>query len=264
LNSDAMMHFRTGFARQETVTCFQGNMNLTSRVRMFDAVVNAQPEVNCLGGRSMGARAAVICANSRGEGGSGQGNIERLVLVSYPLHTEKEIRDGILLEIEGRTKVLFVSGERDEMCDLDRLEEVRKKMKARSWRIVVRGADHGMVVKRKVGTKDVGELVGEVIARWLRDNEDENVEGEIRWDEGGERAVWSGWVGEPKGHEEPKSESDGPTKSRGKDGSSGNLRGDRAAKRALNQEKTQNQAPGDSSSNKRQKTDMRSKSKGSR
>lgn len=87
------------------------------------------------------------------------------------------------------------------MCDLDMLEGVRQKMKARSWRVVVNGADHGMNVKPKKGTKGVGELVGKVAAEWFEECDDERREGRI-WLEGEAEhgAVWSGWevgTGEP-------------------------------------------------------------------
>ncbi|KAE8448611.1 hypothetical protein EG329_009036 [Mollisiaceae sp. DMI_Dod_QoI] len=81
-----------------------------------------------LGGRSMGARAAVMAAKERREE-----EVRCLVLVSYPLHTGNgDVRDEILLEVEEGVKVLFVVGDRDAMCDLER-------MKARSWRVVVQG-----------------------------------------------------------------------------------------------------------------------------
>lgn len=164
-------------------------MNLGSRAKMFDAAASSYPETKCLGGRSMGARAAVMCANSRGKGG-----VEKLVLVSYPLHTGKGVRDRILLEIGEETDVLFVSGDGDAMCELERLEGVRGRMKARSWRIVVRGADHGMGVKPKKGTRDVGELVGEVVAGWLERSQEGKREGSIWWDGEEEKATWSDWV----------------------------------------------------------------------
>jgi hypothetical protein len=200
LHSDAILNFRTGFGRVSPITCFQGNMNLVSRVKMFDAVISEQARskpVTALGGRSMGARAAVVAAKGREE-------VKYLVMVSYPLHTGKgDLRDEILLEIEEGVKVLFVVGDRDTMCDLERLEEVRGKMGAESWRVVVEGADHGMTVKPKAGTEAVGELVGKVVAEWLRDcdlgkHEGKEREGRRRWNEDDKhKESWSGWEGEP-------------------------------------------------------------------
>jgi predicted alpha/beta-hydrolase family hydrolase len=200
LDSDAILNFRTGFGCVSPITCFQGNMNLASRVKMFDAVILEQSRskpVTALGGRSMGARAAVVAAKGREE-------VKYLMMVSYPLHTGKgDVRDEILLEIEEGVKVLFVVGNRDTMCDLETLEEVRGKMRAESWRVVVEGADHGMSVKPKASTEAVGELVGKVVAEWLRDcdqgrDEGKEREGRIWWGEDEtQKENWSGWEGEP-------------------------------------------------------------------
>ncbi|CZR64983.1 uncharacterized protein PAC_14883 [Phialocephala subalpina] len=197
LQSDAILNFRTGFATQSPITCFQGSMNLSSRVKMFDAVITHESKtvpVTALGGRSMGARAAVMAAK-------GKADVKYLVLVSYPLHTGKgDVRDEILMEIDKSVKVLFVVGDRDSMCDLERLEGVRSKMTAESWRVVVEGADHGMSVKPKVGTKAVGELVGRVVVEWLNEIqesvlEDKRKEGRIWWDGDEQKEKWGGWEG---------------------------------------------------------------------
>jgi predicted alpha/beta-hydrolase family hydrolase len=82
----------------------------------------------------MGARAAVMAATPE---------TEKLVLVSYPLAGGEE-RSRILLALSDRVEVLFIIGEKDEMCDLEMLSRVRRKMKCKTWLIVVRGADHGM------------------------------------------------------------------------------------------------------------------------
>lgn len=140
----------------------------------------------------MGARAAVMTAKDRPE-------IKNLVLASYPLHTGKgDVRDGILTEIEEEAKVIFAVGDRDSMCDLERLEGVRAKMKADSWLIRVEGADHGMTMKPKLGTKGVGELVGKVVAKWLKsidegELDEKSREGRIWWDGDDEVEKWSGW-----------------------------------------------------------------------
>ncbi|KUJ16323.1 uncharacterized protein LY89DRAFT_559708, partial [Mollisia scopiformis] len=199
LHSDGILNFRTGFARHSPITCFQGSMNLPSRVKMFDAVISHQEvPITAVGGRSMGARAAVMAAKERPE-------IKFLVLVSYPLHTGKgDVRDEILMEIDEEVKVLFVIGDRDSMCDLGRLEEVRAKMKARTWLVKVEGADHGMTVKPKVGTKAVGELTGKVVADWLGMEEGLEVKSKssrIWWDEEEEGEKRSGWEEGPPAEE---------------------------------------------------------------
>ena len=162
-------------------------MNLKSRVKMFSEVIASNLNVhtpNCLGGRSMGARAAVMAVSE---------STTHLVLVSYPLHTAKETRDQVLLDLPAAIKVIFVSGDRDEMCDLERLEEVRRKMKCKTWRVVVENADHAMNVKPKAGTREVGEKTGSVVAMWLKSSDISPGEGKIVWDANEETAQWSGW-----------------------------------------------------------------------
>ena len=193
LNSDGIANFAKGFAKSSSILCFQGNMNLKSRVKMFPAVMENQDSAACLGGRSMGARAAVMAATA---------DTKMLILASYPLHTAKETRDQILLNIEPAVDVLFIEGDRDDMCDLERLEEVRKKMKCRTWLVVVKGADHGMNVKPKSASAEVVSMTGELAAQWTRDRDETKRKGTISWDEG---VKWSGWEqGVPKETEKVK------------------------------------------------------------
>ena len=184
LASPAIANFSNGFSRQMPVLCFQGNSNLGSRTKMFSAVIANQEAPTSLGGRSMGARAAVMAATDQ---------TEHLVLISYPLHTGKRVRDQILYDISPLAKVIFVSGDRDSMCDLLKLEEVRSRMKCQTWRAVVEGADHGMDVKPKNLTEAVGIMTGEVVAGWIKGNDDRRREGRIFCDEDGE-VKWTGWM----------------------------------------------------------------------
>lgn len=183
LNVDAVRHFQLGFATRLPIVCFQGNMNLKSRVKMFNAVVEAQPDSSNLGGRSMGARAATMAITE---------STDHLVLVSYPLHTAKDLRDTILLALPPSIKVIFVIGDRDSMCDLDRLEPVREKMKCKTWRVVVQGADHGMHIKPRAASADVVKKSGEVVATWIMQSSEDKREGLISWDDQ-KGAAWSGW-----------------------------------------------------------------------
>ena len=121
-------------------------------------------------------------------------NSSHLVLVSYPLHTAKETRDQLLLDLPASIKVIFVCGDRDEMCDLERLEEVRRKMNCKTWRVVVQDADHGMNVKPKAGTQEVGRKTGDVVAMWLKASDTNSREGKIVWNADEETAQWSGWL----------------------------------------------------------------------
>ncbi|KAL8893952.1 MAG: hypothetical protein Q9192_004760 [Flavoplaca navasiana] len=174
LTSPAIANFSNGFSRQLPVLCFRGNSNLGSRTKMFSAVISNQEAPTSLGGRSMGARAAVLAATEE---------TEHLVLISYPLHTGKQVRDQILYDISPLVKVIFVSGDGDSMCNLQKLDEVRSRMKCQTWRAVVEGADHGMDVKPKKLTAAVGIMTGEVVAEWIKGNDDSRREGRIFRDE---------------------------------------------------------------------------------
>ena len=184
LSSEAIQNFRDGFSLSSSLLCFQGNMNLKSRVKMFSAVCEDQSFSSCLGGRSMGARAAVIAATEE---------TTHLVLISYPLHTEKEVRDEILLDISPSTKVLFVSGDNDSMCNLRRLDEVRERMGCVTWKVEVSGADHGMSVKPKRGTDVVGKITGEIVADWLRNCDNKLTIYRVSWNDESEMGERTGW-----------------------------------------------------------------------
>ena len=186
LKADAIVNFSNGFVSnsKDGIVCFQGNMNLKSRVKMFNTVIDHLASPKCLGGRSMGARAAVMAATDQ---------TTHLVLISYPLHTDKEIRDQILLDLPASVRVIFISGTKDTMCDLDRLENVRSRMKCKTWRVVVQDADHGMNLSPKSGTKDVGRKTGEVVAHWLGNANEEKRESRIEWDPDAAITQWSDW-----------------------------------------------------------------------
>lgn len=126
----------------------------------------------------MGARAAVIAATEMLADAEGEVSA-RLILASYPLVSPKgDLRDEILVQLPAHVQVLFVVGERDEMCPLEKLEDVRKRMQAPSDLLVVRGAGHGMGIKGtgKDGEREVGEAAGLRAAIWAGKG---RLEGEI-------------------------------------------------------------------------------------
>lgn len=163
LESDDVANFAEGFVEHLPLRCFEGNMNLKSRVKMFSAVINDQLFSISLGCRSTGARAAIMAATQQ---------TKNLVLVSYPLHTDKEMRGQNFLGIDLSVKVIFVSGDRDKMCELERLEKARKKMRCQTWKIVIEDADQGMNLKPKKLTDAVGTKIGEVVTQWIVTNDD--------------------------------------------------------------------------------------------
>nr|POE63604.1 hypothetical protein CFP56_04507 [Quercus suber] len=105
-----------------------------------------------------------------------------------------ERREEVLRGIPEGVDVLFVSGDRDGMCDLTDLRGVVRRMKGRVWLMVVQGADHGMELKGKGdGGRVVREKTGEVAARWLETRDEATRHGLIRRDEDEGKVVEAGW-----------------------------------------------------------------------
>lgn len=223
LSAAAMVNFSRGFvsasisfsengdgdARTGTglgMAMFEGNMNLKSRAAGFDIVKRFLTEEGHLnadiagrggegrlvyGGRSMGARAAVVASQS-------DTSVTALVLASYPLvGPGGDVRDKILLDISEDVDVLFISGDGDSMCDLKMLGDVRKKMKARTWLVKVQGADHGTNIKGgkklKEGTERVGEMTGALARTWILERDTEKREMDVSWDGEKGEVKCSGW-----------------------------------------------------------------------
>jgi len=178
--------------KQEAVE--KGETNVSERTREEEPRYREQKGIT-LGGRSMGARAAVLTAASLLEDDPLAPHVYLrydLILVSYPLmNTKGDKRDQILLDLPRGFSVLFIIGTRDTMCPLDQLEDVRKAMKATSWLLRVEGANHGMETKPKKMMEQVLEETGRVAAMWMY--------GGLRAEEKGrESRIWIEEVAEEK------------------------------------------------------------------
>jgi uncharacterized protein len=117
-----------------------------------------------LGGRSMGGRVASHLAASGAEAAG-------LCLLGYPLHPAgrpERLRTDHWPRL--RLPLLFVTGDRDRLCDLDLLarERADKLAAADDTLHVLAGADHGFGVRRRDGRTPAGVLaeVVEVVAGW--------------------------------------------------------------------------------------------------
>jgi predicted alpha/beta-hydrolase family hydrolase len=175
LSAPAVVNFCIGYSKGASILAFQGSMNLKARAKGFHACIshlkptNSGAQTLVLGGRSMGARAAVIAATEHLSSSSAPSPIVNLILVSYPLKGPKDdIRDQILLDLPSSTRVFFIIGDKDAMCPLDLLNKTRKKMAAKSQLAVVKGADHGMHVKGKDKEKKAGEESGMRALDWVK------------------------------------------------------------------------------------------------
>jgi uncharacterized protein len=94
----------------------------------------------------------------------------RLIILGYPLHpaghTEK-VRDAHLYRIT--VPMLFFSGTRDSLCDLERLRPVLGRIAA-PWNLhVIEGGDHSFHVPKAAGTSETetyDRIIQETV-RWL-------------------------------------------------------------------------------------------------
>ena len=98
------------------------------------------PGAPVLAGKSMGGR--IGCHLSL------ESEVRALVCLGYPLvGANGSVRDEVLMAL--RAPILFVQGTRDRLCPLERLADVRRRMKAPNELFVVEGGDHSLLAARK-------------------------------------------------------------------------------------------------------------------
>jgi predicted alpha/beta-hydrolase family hydrolase len=167
-------------------------MNLQSRVNSFQAVIEHEDTKPALGGRSMGARAAVLAASQADSG------IEAVVLASFPMvgAQKGDSREQILLDLPENVSVLFIAGSNDSMCDMEHLQRVIKKMNARSWVAEIQGADHGMNIKAKAGVQPIRKFQGTLAAKWIAERDESKRYCLLSWSNG--KVESTGWQDGPK------------------------------------------------------------------
>jgi predicted alpha/beta-hydrolase family hydrolase len=127
---------------------------------LLEGPAGARPLV--LGGRSMGGR---IASQVAGQGAPCAG----LVLLGYPLHPPgrpDKLRTAHWPLL--RVPVLFVHGDRDQLCDLDLFErERRERLTGAPTRVhLLTGADHGFRVPGRRQADVLDEVAG-AVAAWL-------------------------------------------------------------------------------------------------
>ncbi len=92
-------------------------------------------------GKSMGGRVGCHLALEE--------TVDGVVCLGYPLKgmgKSGKLRDEVLLQLQ--TPILFVQGTRDNLCPLDLLDTVRKKMKADNQLFVVEAGNHSLEVTK--------------------------------------------------------------------------------------------------------------------
>ena len=111
-----------------------------------------------LGGHSYGGRQASMLA------AGAPGLVERLLLLSYPLHPPKrqdQMRTGHFPALH--TPAMFVSGERDGFGAREELEAALKMIPAKTELLMVAGAGHELIT-----AKNRAELPGRVVEAFLQ------------------------------------------------------------------------------------------------
>jgi hypothetical protein len=96
--------------------------------------------------------------------------VERLIFLGYPLHApgkKDRVRDRHLYEI--KIPMLFFTGTRDQLCDLQLLRQVLSKMNA-PWELeVIEGGDHSFHVPKSYAINPI-EICERILCRtfeWL-------------------------------------------------------------------------------------------------
>jgi predicted alpha/beta-hydrolase family hydrolase len=116
-----------------------------------------------IGGKSMGSRMATYLA-AAGE------DVAGLALLGYPLHPAgkpEKIRDDHFGDL--RVPALFLSGDRDPLCDLARLRRSLRRYAGDATLHVIAGGDHSFRVPKRSGRTDeeaLDEALGALIG-WL-------------------------------------------------------------------------------------------------
>lgn len=117
------------------------------------------------GGKSLGGRMTSTAAAERPLSG-----VRGLVFLGFPLHPRKKpgtSRGRHLAQVGLPT--LFVQGTRDDLADLDLLEEALEGVEPSPRLHLVQGADHGFHVLKRSGRTDaeVLEEVCDTVAGWM-------------------------------------------------------------------------------------------------
>lgn len=118
------------------------------------------------GGRSMGGR-----MTSQAEAQEPLAGILGLVFFAFPLHPPKRPGTERARHLERVSKpMLFLSGPRDDLAELDLLRGVCQGLGERATLHLVEGADHSFKVLKRSGrsASEVQEEIGRAVADWCR------------------------------------------------------------------------------------------------
>ena len=123
-----------------------------------------------LGGASMGCRAMAEYLVHHGH--KVEHILSGLIFLGYPLHPsgkKDKLRDAPLLALEETTRLLFVSGDRDALCDPALLASTRQAMAADSTLVTIPGADHsfGTLKSSSLSPDDVAAAILSAVSSFV-------------------------------------------------------------------------------------------------
>ncbi|MEM9941044.1 MAG: alpha/beta family hydrolase [Planctomycetota bacterium] len=119
------------------------------------------------GGHSFGGRMTSLAAAD-----SMLGELDGLIFFAFPLHAPNKPSNH---RAEHLSKIpvpmLFLSGSRDSLMDLDLFRPVLKKIRKTAKLHVIDTANHGYKVLKKIrnNSESVFDEMGDVVDRWIRD-----------------------------------------------------------------------------------------------
>ncbi len=124
----------------------------------------AAPAHLFLGGKGLGGQVAADLASSRVR-------VDGLFLMAYPLHPSgkpEEAQPEQLFRIV--SPALFLQGDRDKTCDLDKLRQTLVRVGAPTVLQVIQEADHNFKVLKKSGRtpEDVAEQMSSSLEDWIQ------------------------------------------------------------------------------------------------
>lgn len=124
-----------------------------------------EPKLTLLaGGHSFGGRMTTTAQSE-----SPLDGVEGLVLFSFPLHAPNQPSDGRAAHLEAiKIPMIFLTGTRDALNDLDLFRPVIKKLGKRATLHLLETADHSYKVLKKTRTsaEDVFAEMARVTAEW--------------------------------------------------------------------------------------------------
>jgi len=126
---------------------------LPARVAVFEAAAAELERRGVEGyvftGRSMGSRAALEAATQRSKKNV-LGNLKGVVLLAFPLQNPAVAGDRSQAVINAPDlPLLFISGTKDNMCNLTGLKGLFKQMTRQPELVALEGGDHGFNSKKK-------------------------------------------------------------------------------------------------------------------